>query len=74
MQCGAIVQAAIEKGYWQTKGAPPSATLYAAVIREVAARGAKARFRRAEVKETKDGKTVTLRGYFTLADEHAKKN
>ena len=37
-------------------------------------KGPKARFRRAEVKETKGGKAVTLRGYFTLAGEHAKKN
>jgi len=68
MQCGAIVQAAIEKGYWQTKGATPGATLYAAVLRECAAKGAKARFRRAEVKETKDGKAVSLRGYFELTE------
>jgi len=73
MQCGDIVKVALEKGYWQTKGATPSATLYAAMIREVAAKGSKARFRRAEVKETKGGKALTLRGYFTLADEHAKK-
>jgi hypothetical protein len=74
MQCGAIVEQALAKGYWHTKGATPGATLYAAVLRECAAKGAKARFRRAEVKETKDGKAVTLRGYFTVADEHAKKN
>jgi hypothetical protein len=66
LQCGDIVKIAIEKGYWQTKGATPAATLYAAIIREVAAKGAKARFRRAEVKETKDGKAVSLRGYFEL--------
>jgi len=74
MQCGEIVKVALEKGYWQTKGATPGATLYAAVLRECVAKGAKARFRRAAVKETKDGKAVTLRGYFALADEHAKKN
>ena len=73
MQCGEIVQQALAKGYWQTKGATPGATLYAAVLRECAAKGAKARFRRAEVKETKNGKAVVLRGYFTLADEHAGK-
>jgi len=67
LQCGDIVKTAIEKGYWQTKGATPAATLYAAIIREVAAKGAKARFRRAEVKETKDGKAVSLRGYFELS-------
>jgi len=74
MGCQDIVKEALAKGYWQTKGATPAATLYAAIIRECAAKGAKARFRRAEVKETKDGKAVTLRGYFTLAGEHAKKN
>jgi hypothetical protein len=74
MQCGAIVEQALAKGYWHTKGATPGATLYAAVLRECAVKGAKARFRRAEVKETKDGKAVALRGYFTLADEHAEKN
>jgi hypothetical protein len=73
MRCDEIVKAAIEKGYWKTGGQTPHSTLYAAVIREVAAKGAKARFRRAEVKETKDGKAVTLRGYFALADEHAGK-
>ena len=74
MGCQDIVKEALAKGYWQTKGATPAATLYAAIIRECAAKGAKARFRRAEVKETRDGKAVTLRGYFTLTDEHAKKN
>ena len=73
MGCQDIVKEALAKGYWQTKGATPGATLYAAVLRECAAKGAKARFRRAEVKETRDGKAVTLRGYFALADEHAGK-
>lgn len=41
MQCGEIVQQALAKGYWHTKGATPSATLYAAMIRECAAKGAK---------------------------------
>ena len=68
MTCGDIVKVALEKGYWRTRGATPGATLYAAVLRECAAKSAKARFRRAEVKETRDGKTVTLRGYFTLTD------
>jgi len=68
MQCGEIVQQALAKGYWQTKGATPAATLYAAMVREVAAKGTKARFRRAEVKETKGGKTASLRGYFELTE------
>jgi hypothetical protein len=50
LQCGDIVKVALGKGYWQTKGATPSATLYAAIIRECAAKGPKARFRRAELK------------------------
>jgi hypothetical protein len=74
MQCDEIVKVALAKGYWQTKGATPGATLYAAVLRECAAKGAKARFRRAEVKETRDGRAVSLRGYFTLTGEHAGKN
>ena len=73
MRSDEIVKVALAKGYWQTKGATPGATLYAAVLRECVAKGAKARFRRAEVKETRDGKAVTLRGYFALADEHAGK-
>ena len=68
MNCDAIVKQALAKGYWQTKGATPSATLYAAIIRECAAKGAKTRFRRAEVKETRDGKAVALRGYFELTE------
>ena len=66
MGCQDIVKEALAKGYWQTKGATPAATLYAAIIRECAAKGTKARFRRAEVKETKDGKAISLRGYFEL--------
>ena len=66
MRCDEIVKVALAKGYWQTKGATPGATLYAAVLRECAAKGAKARFRRTEVKETRDGKAVSLRGYFDL--------
>jgi len=74
MRSDEIVKVALAKGYWQTKGATPGATLYAAVLRECVAKGAKARFRRADMKETRDGKAVTLRGYFTLAGEHAEKN
>ena len=66
MRCDEIVKVALAKGYWQTKGATPGATLYAAVLRECAAKGPKARFRRADMKETRDGKAVSLRGYFEL--------
>ena len=41
------VYAEIEaKGLWKTKGATPSATLYVAVIREIAAKGKDSRFRK----------------------------
>ncbi|MBL1216608.1 MAG: hypothetical protein D8M59_03850 [Planctomycetes bacterium] len=44
MGCKAIVEQAIEKGLWSTTGKTPSATLYAAIIREIAKRGKDARF------------------------------
>ena len=68
MTAGEMVDVMLKKNLWQTKGATPGATLYAALIREIAAKGKTARFRRAEVKETKDGKTRALRGYFDLTD------
>ena len=43
-------------------------SVYAAIIRECAAKGKDARFRRAEVKETRDGRAVSLRGYFELTE------
>lgn len=44
-----IVEVAAEKGYWQSPGGKtPDRTLYAAIVREIAARGAEARFRKAE--------------------------
>jgi hypothetical protein len=55
MNCGDIVKTALEKGYWQTKGRTPAGTIYAAVIREIAVKGDKSRFRK------------TDRGMFTLA-------
>jgi hypothetical protein len=68
MRCDEIVKAAIEKGYWKTGGQTPHSTLYAAVIRQIAAKGNKARFRRAEVEEAKGDKAVSLRGYFELTE------
>jgi hypothetical protein len=47
MNAKAICEAALAKGYWATKGATPWATLYSAMIREMAAKGADARFRKA---------------------------
>jgi hypothetical protein len=43
-----IVERAIEQGLWTTKGKTPSATLYAAVIREIAAKGKDARFKKVD--------------------------
>jgi len=55
MGCKEIVEHAIEKGLWKTKGQTPSATLYAAIIREIAKRGKDARFKKVD------------RGLFTAA-------
>jgi len=43
-----IVERALDKGLWQTSGKTPSATLYAAMIREIAAKGKDARFKRVD--------------------------
>jgi len=41
------VMAQIEaKGLWTTKGATPKATIYAAIIREIAAKGRASRFKK----------------------------
>ena len=44
MSCKAIVDRMLAKGLWRTKGKTPAATIYAAIIREIAAKGNKARF------------------------------
>lgn len=54
MKMDEAVKVALEKECWQTGGKTPAATVYAAVIREIAAKGAESRFRRAEVKTTTD--------------------
>jgi hypothetical protein len=48
MDCKAIVEKVLAKGTWQTKGKTPAATLYAAVIREIAAKGKDARFHKTD--------------------------
>jgi len=68
LQADEMVKRMLAKGLWKTKGKTPEATLYAAIIREIGAKGKVARFRRAKVNETKDGKAHALRGYFDLAD------
>jgi len=43
-----IVERALDKGLWTTDGRTPSATLYAAMIREIAAKGKDARFKKVD--------------------------
>jgi hypothetical protein len=43
-----MVERAIEKGYWTTNGKTPAATIYAAIIREIAVKGSAARFAKAD--------------------------
>jgi len=43
---GAIVEKAAEKGWWKSDAATPAATIYAAMIREIATKGEKSRFER----------------------------
>ena len=44
MRCKPIVEQAISKKLWSTGGKTPSATLYAAVIREIRDKGSSSRF------------------------------
>jgi hypothetical protein len=55
LSCQVIVERALAKGYWKTGGKTPAATVYAAVIREIAKKSDAARFRK------------TARGRFELA-------
>jgi len=50
-----MVEQMLAKGLWKTNGKTPAATIYAAIIREIAAKGTDSRFRKVE------------RGRFTLA-------
>jgi len=59
MDTKAIVEKVLATGRWSTKGKTPAATLYAAIIREIAKKGAGSRFR-------KEG-----RGQFVLAGKEA---
>jgi len=49
-----MVKRMLEKGLWKTGGKTPAATIYAAIIREIAVKGDKSRFRK------------TARGHFEL--------
>ena len=48
MNCADIVKTALDKGYWTTNGKTPAATIYAAIIREIAVKGTASRFAKAE--------------------------
>jgi len=56
LSCKAIVERAFEKGYWQSEGKTPAATIYAAILREIQKKGDEARFVKAG------------RGLFALAE------
>lgn len=51
-----ICERALADGYWKTKGKTPQATIYAAMIREIAAKGDQSRFKKVD------------RGQFTAAN------
>ena len=48
MDCKTIVEKVLAKGLWHTKGKTPAATLYAAIIREIAVKGKESRFRKVD--------------------------
>lgn len=48
MRCGDIAKAVIAKGLWKTDGKTPAATLNAAIIREIRAKGKQSRFRKTD--------------------------
>jgi len=43
-----IVETAFTKGYWKSDGKTPHATLYAAIIHEIAAKGKQSRFKKVD--------------------------
>ena len=55
LNCKTMVERMLAKGLWKTNGKTPHGTIYAAILRECAARGEASRFRKVE------------RGKFTLA-------
>ena len=48
LNCKQMVEAMLEKGYWQTKGLTPAATIYSSVLREIQKNGDASRFRKTE--------------------------
>ena len=45
---GEMVKRMLDKGLWTTSGKTPAATIYAAIIREIAKKGDASRFRKTE--------------------------
>jgi hypothetical protein len=48
MRCKDIVETMLAKGLWKTGGKTPHATIYAAIIREIAVKGGEARFKKTD--------------------------
>jgi len=48
MNAKTMVETMLAKGYWTTGGRTPSATIYAAVIREIAAKKTDSRFKKTD--------------------------
>ncbi len=48
LSCGEIVERLISGGLWTTKGKTPAATIYSAIIREIAMKGTASRFRKVD--------------------------
>jgi len=55
MSCQAMLEVMLAKGYWSTQGQTPAATIYSALVREIAGKGKQARFKKVD------------RGLFALA-------
>jgi len=60
LSCKAMVEEAIEKGYWKPGGKTPAATMYAAILREIQKKGEASRF------------VKTERGKFAIKDSMRK--
>jgi hypothetical protein len=48
MRCGDVVEKMLATGMWKTGGKTPSATIYAAIIREISSKGTAARFKKTD--------------------------
>ncbi len=48
MNCGDMVKQMLDRGLWKTNGKTPSATIYAAILRECATKGEASRFRKTD--------------------------